>query len=74
VAFQLVGVELKIAPSGTNFNLSVVNLSPGLPYTIQSSTNLSAWSDYQAITATDTNATVTVTSTPGTSVFYRVRY
>ena len=74
VAFQLVGAELKIAPSGANFNLTVLNLSPGLPYTIQSSTNLSAWSDYQTLTAAGTNTTVTVTNAPGTNVFYRVRY
>ena len=52
----------------------VLNLSPGLAYTIQSSTNLSIWSDYQTLTAAGTNATVTVTNTPGTNIFYQVRY
>jgi len=74
VAFQNVGVELNLAHSGANLDLTILNLSPGLPYTIQSSTNLSAWSDYQTFTAAGTNATVTVTNTPGTNVFYRVRY
>jgi thermolabile hemolysin len=74
LAFERVAVELNLAHSGTNFNLMVVNLSPGLLYTIQSSTNLSTWSDYQTLTAADTNATVAVTNTPGANAFYRVRY
>jgi phospholipase/lecithinase/hemolysin len=74
LAFERVAVELNIAHNGPNLSLMVLNLSPGLPYTIQSSTNLSGWSDYQTLTAAGTNATVTVTNTPGTNVFYRVRY
>jgi thermolabile hemolysin len=74
LAFQNVGVELNLARNGTNLNLTVLNLSPGLPYTIQSSPNLSAWSDYQTLTAAGTNATVTVTNMPGTNEYYRVRY
>jgi phospholipase/lecithinase/hemolysin len=74
LAFERVAVELNIARNGANLNLMVLNLSPGLAYTIQSSTNLSIWSDYQTLTAAGTNATVTVTNTPETNVFYRVRY
>lgn len=74
LAYQGVGVQLNLARSGTNFNLTVLNLEPGLPYTIQSSTNLSLWSDSQTLTAASTNATVVVTNGPGTKMFYRVRY
>jgi phospholipase/lecithinase/hemolysin len=74
VAFQLVGVELNMAHSGTNFNLTVLNLNPNLPYTIQSSTNLSTWLDYQTFTAAGTNATMAVTNGLGVNAYYRVRY
>ena len=74
LAYQGVGVQLNLARNGTNFNLTVLNLEPGLPYYIQSSTNLSLWSDTQTLTAASTNATVVVTNGPGTKTFYRVRY
>jgi thermolabile hemolysin len=74
LAFQSVGVQLNIEPNGTGLNLMVLNLYPGLPYTIQSSTDLSAWSNYQTLTAAATNATVALTNGPGTSVYYRVQY
>ncbi|MDB6022207.1 MAG: hypothetical protein JWQ04_2064 [Pedosphaera sp.] len=73
-AFQSVGVQLSSARSGTNLTLGVRNLSPNLTYTIQTSTNLFAWSDYQTFTATGTNANVVLTNGPGGRVFYRVRY
>jgi phospholipase/lecithinase/hemolysin len=73
-AFQSVAVELNLAHTGTNLNLMVLNLYPGLPYTVQSSTNLATWSDYQTINANNTNAAVTVTNAPRSNVFYRVRY
>lgn len=74
LAFQRVAVELNIARNGTNFSLTVLNLSPGLQYTIQNSTNLSTWSDYQTLTAGGTNATVALTNGPGAKAYYRVRY
>jgi thermolabile hemolysin len=74
VAFQCVGVQLNLARNGTNFNLTVNNLYPTLPYTIQSSANLVTWSNYQTFTATNTNAVVTVTNGPGAMSFYRVGY
>ncbi len=74
LAFQRVGVQLNVARNGTNFNLTVNNLYPSLPYTIQSSANLVTWSNYQTFTATNTNAVVTVTNGPGAMSFYRVGY
>jgi phospholipase/lecithinase/hemolysin len=74
VAFQCVGVQLNLARNGTNLNLTVNNLYPGLPYTIQSSANLATWSNYQTFTATNTNVVVTLTNRPGPMSFYRVRY
>ncbi|HEX3855782.1 MAG TPA: SGNH/GDSL hydrolase family protein [Verrucomicrobiae bacterium] len=74
LAFQRVGVQLNVARSGANFNLTVNNLYPSLPYTIQSSANLVTWSNYQTFTAVNTNAVVTVTNGPGAMSFYRVGY
>lgn len=74
LAFQCVGVQLNVARNGANLNLSVNNLYPSLPYTIQSSANLTTWSNYQTFTATTTNAAVVVTNGPGTRLFYRVGY
>jgi thermolabile hemolysin len=74
VAFQCVGVQLDLARNGANFNLTVNNLYPSLPYTIQSSANLTTWSNYQTFTAVNTNAVVTVTNGTGAMSFYRVGY
>jgi hypothetical protein len=74
LAFQGVGVQLNLGRNGANFNLTVLNLEPGLPYYIQSSTKLSLWSDSQTLTAASTNATVVMTNRLGAKVFYRVRY
>src|SRR5664279_1721257 len=74
VAFQCVGVQLNLARNGTNLNLTVHNLYPSLPYTIQSSANLATWSNYKTFTATNTNAVSVLTNGPGTMSFYRVRY
>jgi thermolabile hemolysin len=74
LAYQSVGVQLGISRNGAHPNLTVLNLSPSLPYTIQSSTNLSGWSDYQTLTAAATNATVVLTNGAVANVFYRVRY
>ncbi len=74
VAFQCVGVQLNLARNGTDMNLTVNNLYPGLPYTIQSSANLATWSNYQTFTATNTNVVATLTNGPGTKSFYRVKY
>jgi thermolabile hemolysin len=74
VAFQCVGVQLNLARNGANLNLTINNLYPSLPYTIQSSANLITWSNYQTFTATTTNAAVILTNGPGTMSFYRVGY
>jgi phospholipase/lecithinase/hemolysin len=74
LAFRCVGVQLNLARNGTNLNLTANNLYPSLPYTIQSSTNLTAWSNYLTFTATNTNAVTILTNGPGTKLFYRVRY
>jgi len=74
LAFEGVGVQLNIARDGSSFSLMVSNLNPGLAYTIQSSPNLISWSDYQAITASSTNATLPLSNGPGTRIYYRVRY
>jgi phospholipase/lecithinase/hemolysin len=73
-AFQYVCVQLNLPHSGAESNLMVLNLYPGLPYTIQSSTNLITWTDYQTITPASTNALVTWTNKPQTKLFYRVQY
>jgi hypothetical protein len=49
-------------------------LYPGLPYTIQSSTNLTTWSNFDAFTAATINLTVTVTNGAVKRVYYRVEY
>ena len=73
-AWQSVAVELELAHSGANFNLMATNLFPTLPYTIQSSTNLTTWSNYQTFTATNTNAVFVLTNVPAAKAFYRVGY
>jgi phospholipase/lecithinase/hemolysin len=74
-AFDAVAAELTMGRSGTNFTLKASNLYPTLPYTIQSSTNLTTWSNYLAFTATSTNTTMTLTNQPVTrAMFYRVSY
>jgi thermolabile hemolysin len=74
VAFDSVAVQLKLASSETNLNLSLRNLYPTLPYTIQNSTDLTRWSNYDTFTATTTNASMVVTNGAGKSMFYRVLY
>jgi thermolabile hemolysin len=74
VAFGSVAVQLKIAPGGTNLSLFVRNLYPTLPYTIQTSTDLTRWSNYDTFTATATNTAVVVTNGAGKNMFYRVAY
>jgi len=74
IAFQYVSAQLSLAHSNAETNLTVRNLYPGLPYTIQSSTNLSTWTDYQTITPDSTNAVVVWTNPPPPKIFYRVRY
>ena len=74
-AFDAVQAELDIVGSGTSFTLEAYNLYPTLPYTIQSSTNLTTWSNYLTFTATSTNSTMTLTNQPGKrGMFYRVSY
>jgi hypothetical protein len=73
-AFQAVSVQLNLPHNDAESNLLVLNLYPGLPYTVQTSSNLLAWLDYQTITPTGTNATVTWTNGPKTQLFYRVKY
>jgi phospholipase/lecithinase/hemolysin len=73
-AYQYVAAKLNIAQSGTNFSLVASNLYPGLPYTIQTSTNLLSWAPFQTITPLGTNATVIWTNWPQSQGFYRVQY
>jgi hypothetical protein len=72
-AFLNVAVEMNLSHSGTNFNLLVTNLYPGLPYTIQTSTNLTNWSNYHSFTAGTTNTNVALTNA-GAKAYYRVGY
>jgi thermolabile hemolysin len=74
LAFSDVGVQLNISHSGTNFTVTVSNLYPGLPYLLQSSTNLTSWSNYNTFTATTTNATINVTNGGGGKTYYRMVY
>jgi len=74
-AFEAVEAELNIVRNGTNFTLEPYNLYPTLPYTIQSSPNLTTWSNYLTFTATSTNTTLILTNEPGKrAIFYRVSY
>jgi hypothetical protein len=73
-AFQTVGVQVALAEQGPNSSLLISHLSPTVSYTVQSSPDLVAWSDYQTITATTTNATVALTNGVSAAVFYRVKY
>lgn len=73
-AFNCVSVEMKLARTGTNIDLNINNLFPGLPYTVQSSTNLTTWTTYSAFTASATNSTLSVTNKSGPQVFYRMSY
>lgn len=72
--YACVGVEMGLARSGTNFNLTVDNLYPGLPYTVESSTNLSTWITNSAFTASATNSILSVTNKSNRQMFYRVNY
>ena len=72
--YACVGVQMNLARSGTNFNLTVKNLYPGLPYAIESSTNLSTWTTNLAFTATATNSVLSVTNKSNRAAFYRVNY
>lgn len=73
-AYACVDVEMALTRNGTNFNLTADNLYPGLPYTIESSTNLTSWTTYQAFTASATNSILSVTNKSSRQVFYRVNY
>ena len=73
-AYDCVGVEMNLAANGANFDLNVNHLYPGLPYTIESSTNLTAWTTNSAFTAGSTNSTLSVTNPSAAQTFYRVSY
>lgn len=68
-----VGVQLNLARNGANFTLNVNHLFPGLPYTIENSSNLMTWTTYQSFTAGATNSTLSVTNRFDRQ-FYRVNY
>jgi phospholipase/lecithinase/hemolysin len=72
--YASVGVEMGLARNGTNFNLTVNDLYPGLPYTVESSTNLSTWITNSAFTASTTNSVLSVTNKSNRQAFYRVNY
>jgi len=73
-AFQAVSAQLNLPHNNAESNLLVLHLFPGLPYTVQSSSNLLTWTDYQTITPSGTNASVIWTNGPKTQLFYRVKY
>ncbi len=73
-AFDEVGVQLKIGRNGANSTLAVSNLYPGFSYTIQASSDLAHWTNYEAFTAAGTNTTVGVTNGEGRVVYYRMAY
>ncbi|HEX3625058.1 MAG TPA: hypothetical protein VH280_06465 [Verrucomicrobiae bacterium] len=72
-AYACVGVQMNLARNGTNFNLTVNHLYPGLPYAIESSTNLTTWTTNLAFTANATNSILSVTN-KSSRAFYRVNY
>lgn len=66
-AYARVGVEMNLTRNGSNIDLNVNNLFPGLSYTIESSTNLMTWATYMAFTASTTKATTWTRSSPPNS-------
>ena len=74
VAYDLVGVELNLANTGTNLNLTVSNLYPGFQYSILGSTNLNTWTNFETFTASSTNLNLHVTNSPSKAVYYRANY
>ncbi|HLX70561.1 MAG TPA: SGNH/GDSL hydrolase family protein [Verrucomicrobiae bacterium] len=74
LAYDLVGVGLNLAGNGTSLNLTVSNLYPGFQYSIQGSSNLITWTNYQMFTAASTNLSMHLTNAPGQAAFYRVLY
>ncbi|HEV2696092.1 MAG TPA: SGNH/GDSL hydrolase family protein [Verrucomicrobiae bacterium] len=73
-AFADVSPQMTVPHTGSQSNLTVLNLYPGLPYTIQTSTNLLTWTDYQTVTPASTNAAVVWTNGVKPKLFYRVKY
>lgn len=74
LADELVGVRLNLAGTGTLLSLTVSNLYPGFQYSIQGSTNLLSWTNYQTFTASTTNLNIHLTNAPGQAVYYRALY
>lgn len=74
LAYGSVAVKMNLARNGSDFGLNVNHLFPGLPYTIQSSTNLTTWTTYMVFTASATNSMLSVTNNSNGRVFYRVNY
>lgn len=66
-------VEIAGSRNASNLNLLLQNLTPGSSYTVQSTTNLVTWLDYQTITAVGSNQTVTATLGLAKE-FFRVRF
>lgn len=74
MAYDLVGVGLKLAGNAPTLNLTVTNLYPGFQYSIQGSSNLLTWTNYQTFTASSTNLNLHVTNAAGQAAYYRVGY
>ena len=74
LAYDLVGVGLKLTNCGTNLNLLVSNLYPGFQYSAQTSSNLLSWTNYDTFTVASTNLSLNVTDASGPRAFYRVKY
>ena len=73
-AYSLVGVGLNLTASGTGQSLTISNLYPGFQYSVQGSTNLVTWTNYQTFTASSTNLTIPVSGAPPQAAYFRVGY
>jgi phospholipase/lecithinase/hemolysin len=74
LAFSLVGVQLQFAGGPMSLNLTLNNLYPGLQYSIEGSTNLVAWTNYETFTAANTNLNLSISNSRSGKTFYRVKY
>lgn len=73
LTYDSVGVEMNLARNGADFELNINHLFPRLPYTIESSTNLTTWTTNQTVIASTTNSILSATNN-SPQTFYRVTY
>ena len=74
LAYEQVGVGLNLSGSAPILDLAVSNLYPGFQYSIQGSSNLLTWTNYNTFTAASTNLDLHVTNAPARAVYYRAVY